>query len=57
MSFWVYILHCANGSHYTGHTDDLERWSRRNKEALINGVWSALQNAAKKKRSAVDLPF
>jgi tRNA/rRNA methyltransferase len=25
MSFWVYILRCADGSYYTGHTDDLER--------------------------------
>jgi predicted GIY-YIG superfamily endonuclease len=25
MSFWVYILHCADGSYYTGHTDNLER--------------------------------
>lgn len=23
--FWVYILRCADGSHYTGHTDNLER--------------------------------
>ncbi|NOT10829.1 MAG: GIY-YIG nuclease family protein [Methylococcaceae bacterium] len=23
--FWVYILRCADGSYYTGHTDDLER--------------------------------
>ena len=23
MSFWVYILRCADGSCYTGHTDDL----------------------------------
>lgn len=22
--FWVYILHCADGSYYTGHTDNLE---------------------------------
>ncbi len=22
--FWVYILQCADGSYYTGHTDDLE---------------------------------
>ena len=21
--FWVYILRCADGSYYTGHTDDL----------------------------------
>jgi tRNA/rRNA methyltransferase len=24
MSFWVYMLRCADGSYYTGHTDDLE---------------------------------
>ena len=24
MSFWVYILKCADGSYYTGHSDDLE---------------------------------
>ncbi|MCF8151461.1 MAG: GIY-YIG nuclease family protein, partial [Sulfuritalea sp.] len=24
MSFWVYILRCADGSYYTGHTDNLE---------------------------------
>jgi predicted GIY-YIG superfamily endonuclease len=23
--FWVYILRCADGSYYTGHTDNLER--------------------------------
>jgi hypothetical protein len=23
--FWVNILRCANGSYYTGHTDNLER--------------------------------
>lgn len=25
MSFWVYILRCADGTYYTGHTDNLER--------------------------------
>lgn len=25
MAFWVYILRCADGSYYTGHTDDLEK--------------------------------
>ena len=25
MAFWVYMLHCADGSYYTGHTDDLDR--------------------------------
>jgi putative endonuclease len=23
--FWVYILKCADGSYYTGHTDNLEK--------------------------------
>ena len=25
MAFWCYILRCADGKFYTGHTDDLER--------------------------------
>ena len=25
MSFFVYILQCADGSYYTGHTDNLEQ--------------------------------
>lgn len=25
MSFWVYVLRCADGSYYTGHTDNLEK--------------------------------
>ena len=25
MTYWVYVLHCQDGSFYTGHTDDLER--------------------------------
>ena len=25
MSFWTYMLKCADGRYYTGHTDDLER--------------------------------
>ena len=25
MAFWVYILSCADGSYYTGHTDNLEQ--------------------------------
>ena len=25
MSFWVYMLRCADGSYYTGHTDNLEK--------------------------------
>ena len=25
MPFWVYILRCADGSYYTGHTENLEK--------------------------------
>jgi len=25
MAFWIYILRCADGCYYTGHTDDLDR--------------------------------
>jgi putative endonuclease len=25
MAFWVYILRCADGKYYAGHTDDLDR--------------------------------
>ena len=25
MAFWVYMLKCADGSYYVGHTDNLER--------------------------------
>ena len=25
MAFWCYILRCADGRYYTGHTDDLDR--------------------------------
>ncbi|MBA4161696.1 MAG: rRNA methyltransferase [Novosphingobium sp.] len=25
MAFWTYILHCADSSYYTGHTDNLEQ--------------------------------
>jgi tRNA/rRNA methyltransferase len=92
VSFWTYILRCADGSYYTGRTDNLEQrfgqhqsgvfpscytfgkrplqlvwadyfqtreealvverqikgWSRRKKEALIEGDFSAIQRLAKK---------
>ena len=25
MAFWVYLLRCADGSYYAGHTDDLDK--------------------------------
>jgi predicted GIY-YIG superfamily endonuclease len=34
--FWVYILRCADGSYYTGHTDDLERRIGQHQEGIGN---------------------
>ena len=91
---YVYILKCADGSYYTGHTDDIytrldqhkeskllnsyvskrlpfelvfvdcvssradalafeqqiKKWSRKKKEALINGGWEAMQSIWKRKK-------
>ncbi|MEX2647469.1 MAG: GIY-YIG nuclease family protein [Alphaproteobacteria bacterium] len=38
MSFWVYMLRCADGSFYVGHTDDLEsRVARHQTERSLDG--------------------
>jgi predicted GIY-YIG superfamily endonuclease len=37
MSFWVYILHCSDGSYYTGHTDTLERRIGEHQSGAIPG--------------------
>ena len=37
MSFWVYILRCADGTYYTGHTDDLERRVAQHESGEIPG--------------------
>ncbi|MDR6788272.1 tRNA/rRNA methyltransferase [Sphingomonas sp. BE138] len=37
MSFFVYILRCADGSYYTGHTDDLERRVAQHQSGTIPG--------------------
>ncbi len=37
MSFWVYILRCADGSYYTGHTDDLDRCIAQHQYGEIPG--------------------
>jgi tRNA/rRNA methyltransferase len=35
MSFWTYMIRCADGSYYTGHTDDIERrWADHQSGAL-----------------------
>ena len=37
MSFWTYILRCADGHYYTGHTDDLERRVGQHQSGQIRG--------------------
>jgi len=41
MSFWIYILHCADNSYYTGHTDNLEERIAKHKAGEIEGYTSA----------------
>ena len=40
MSFWVYILQCADGSYYTGHTDDLDRRLAEHDNGFCGGYTS-----------------
>ena len=37
MSFWTYILKCADGHYYTGHTDDLDRRVAEHQSGAIRG--------------------
>ncbi len=41
MSFWVYILECADGSYYTGHTDDLEKRLVEHEKSTFNNYTSS----------------
>lgn len=40
MSFWVYILKCADDSYYTGHTDNLENRMGQHESAAIPGCYT-----------------
>jgi predicted GIY-YIG superfamily endonuclease len=40
MSFWVYILHCADNSYYTGHTDNLDKRIVEHQMGEIEGYTS-----------------
>jgi predicted GIY-YIG superfamily endonuclease len=40
MSFWVYILRCADRSYYTGHTDNLEKRVVEHQAGEIEGYTS-----------------
>ncbi len=37
MSFWAYMLRCADGTYYTGHTDDLERRIGQHQTGAVRG--------------------
>ena len=37
MSFWAYMLRCADGHYYTGHTDDLERRVAQHQSGEVRG--------------------
>ena len=37
MSFWAYMLRCADGSYYVGHTDDLEARVGAHQSGVIKG--------------------
>jgi putative endonuclease len=41
MAFYAYILKCANGKYYTGHTNDLEKRIGQHQSGLIKGYTSA----------------
>lgn len=40
MSFWAYILRCADGSYYTGHTDNLEVRVAQHHAGEIRGCYT-----------------
>lgn len=40
MSFWVYILRCADNSYYTGHTDSLEKRIAEHQSGEVEGYTS-----------------
>ncbi|WP_448658541.1 TrmH family RNA methyltransferase [Sphingomonas sp. CJ99] len=37
MAFWTYILRCADGKYYTGHTDDLEHRIAQHQSGEVQG--------------------
>jgi len=40
MSFWVFILRCADKSYYTGHTDNLQERIAKHQAGDIDGYTS-----------------
>jgi len=41
MAFWTYILFCADGRYYTGHTDNLEYRIGQHQSGAIEGFTSS----------------
>lgn len=41
MPFWVYLLRCADGSYYTGHTDRLEERVAEHQAGAVPGYTSS----------------
>jgi predicted GIY-YIG superfamily endonuclease len=37
MAFWTYILHCADGKYYVGHTENLEHRIAQHQSGLFGG--------------------
>ncbi|AXQ30894.1 GIY-YIG nuclease family protein [Solimonas sp. K1W22B-7] len=37
MPFWLYILRCADGSYYTGHTDNLDQRIAQHEAGTFEG--------------------
>jgi len=40
MPFWLYILRCADGAYYTGHTDNLELRIAQHEQGTFEGYTS-----------------
>ena len=40
MAFWVYILECADGSYYVGHSDNLEERLQQHQSGALGGYTS-----------------
>ncbi len=40
MSFWIYLLRCADGSYYVGHTDNLEQRIGQHASGELGGYTS-----------------
>ncbi|WP_082657603.1 MULTISPECIES: GIY-YIG nuclease family protein [unclassified Sphingopyxis] len=37
MTFWTYLLHCADRTYYTGHTDDLDKRVYQHQQGVLGG--------------------